>query len=270
MIETPRLLAFDIDGTLIRTSGEVSQPVRAALERAQAAGMVVGVATGRPWPQAHEVIEDAGGMDFAVCLNGAVIIEGDTGDPIAIRAMSGELAVEAARRARAVLPDVTLASDMADGRHFWELDFAPDMPMDLAAQRVSDAVAAVDGDVLTWLVAVEGMGPDEIVDQLHHQMPLGTEVRPSGLDMAEIAAFGVSKASGLQIVADRHGVRRDQVMAFGDGMNDLEMMRWAGTPVAMDNGVELVKDLSRVIAPSNDDDGVATIIDKVLDGVPLR
>lgn len=260
---TPRLLAFDIDGTLLRSDGTVSPRVIDALDAARQAGMLLSLSTGRPWPQARDVAVAAGGMDYGVCLNGAVVVGAD-GDTIALRAMTAAQACDTGHLARRILPGATLAADMADGRHFWEQDFHPQFPVDVDAVRVDDAVATVDGPVLTWLVGVSGWEPLEIISALHDHMPAGTEVRPSGLEMAEIAAFGVSKASGLQIVADRHGIRRDEVMAFGDGLNDLEMMRWAGRSVAMQNGHPTVLDIASQVAPANDDDGVAIAIEEIL------
>jgi len=260
----PRLLAFDIDGTLLRSDGSVSARVRGALDAARDLGLVLSLSTGRPWPQAFGVAADAGGMDYGVCLNGAVVVDAVEGHTLALRTMTAEQGRATGRLARDLLPDATLAADMADGRHFWERDFHPMFPVDVEAVRVDDAVSIVDGPVLTWLVGSPGWDPAEIITTLHDHMPPGTEVRPSGLDMAEIAAFGVSKASGLQIVADRHDIARDEVMAFGDGLNDLEMLRWAGHPVAMANGHPTVLDVARRIAPSNDDDGVAVVIEGVL------
>ena len=61
-----------------------------------------------------------------------------------------------------------------------------------------------------------------------------------------------------------HGIRRDEVMAFGDGLNDLEMMRWAGRSVAMQNGHPTVLDIASQVTPANDDDGVAIAIEEIL------
>ena len=206
-------------------------------------------------------------MDYGVCLNGAVVVDGVDGRQLALRSMTIEQARASALLARRLLPEVSLAADMADGRHYWELDFFPEFPVDLAAIRVRDALEMLDGPVLTWLVAVPEHDPFQIIDALHHHMPVGTEVRPSGLDVAEIAAHGVSKASGLQIVADRYHFGRDEVMAFGDGLNDIEMLRWAGHSVAMANGHERVRDLARQVAPSNDEDGVAVVLERLLETI---
>ena len=263
----PKLLAFDIDGTLIRSSGEVSQRVKAALVACREAGLILAVSTGRPWPQARVVAAEAGGMHYGVCLNGAVVVDASKGSPVAIRALSRELALEAAIIARKVLPEATLGIDMADGRHYWEEAFDPSMPVDMMVQRTDDILSCVDGDVLTWLVGSPDRDPDAVVHTLHPHMPAGTEVRPSGLDMAEIAAWGVSKASGLQIITDRHHITRDEVMAFGDGLNDLEMLAWAGHSVAMENAPAIVQRRARSVAPSNDDDGVAVVIEQLLEKI---
>jgi Cof subfamily protein (haloacid dehalogenase superfamily) len=260
----PRLLAFDIDGTLIRSDGTVSPRVVTAVAAARDAGLVLALSTGRPWPQARSIAAEAGGMNYGVCLNGAVVLDATSEHPLAVRSMTVELALATARLARELLPGVTLAADMADGRHFWELDFDPMMPVDMAAVRVADVLEEIDGPVLSWLVGVPDHDPMHTIELMHDHMPPGTEVRASGLDMAEIAAFGVSKASGLQIVADRHHIARDEVMAFGDGLNDIEMLRWAGHSVAMANGHESVRDLADHVAPTNDDDGVAVVIEALL------
>ncbi len=192
------------------------------------------------------------------------------GERIADRSMTHFEAIEAAEIARKLLPDVSLGLDMADGRHFWEHRFAPQMPADLIADlsvaRVADAVGAVDGPVLTWLVHVPDVDTLAIVNELEPYMPLGTEIRPSGLDMAEIAAAGVSKSAGLKIVCQRYGINASDVVVFGDGLNDVDMLRWAGHGVAMSNAADMVRDAADAVAPSNDDDGVAVVVEAMLAG----
>lgn len=257
------LLAFDLDGTLLAPDSTVRARVRVALEDARAAGHLLVASTGRPWPQTEPIIAAAGGMDYGVCLNGAVIMDARTGEQLAMRTMSGEAAIESALVARRLVPDVTLGADMADGRHIWEDDFDPAMPIDMSVHRVADAVEHIDGEVLTWLVG-SAMAPETVTELLRGKLPVGLEVRPSGLDMAEIASDGVNKASGLQVVGRRHGYDRDSVVAFGDGLNDLEMLSWAYHSVAMANAAPQVLNIARWQAPSNDDDGVAVVIERLL------
>ena len=271
----PRLAAFDVDGTLINRQGVLTERTASALRALAEAGVITALATGRPWPQAQSVVRQASGVSYAVCLNGAVVMDAVAGEQIADRAMTHIEAIEAAEIARKLVPDVRLGLDMADGRHVWEHDFAPVMPVDLLADisvdRVDDALSAVDGPVLTWLVHAPSVDTLAIIDELSPDMPLGTEIRPSGLDMAEIAAAGVSKSAGLEIICQRYGFDAADVLAFGDGLNDIDMLRWAGQAVAMSNAPDSVRDAADRIAPSNEDDGVAVVVEAMLapEGGPL-
>ena len=266
----PRLAAFDVDGTLLNRRSELTGRTASALGALADAGVITALATGRPWPQAQAVLRGAPGVSYAVCLNGAVVMDAVAGEQIAERAMTHFEAIEAAEIARKLVPEIRLGLDLADGRHVWEHDFAPDMPIDLLADisvaRVDDAVAAVDGPALTWLVHAPGIDTLALIDELAPEMPLGTEIRPSGLDMAEIAAAGVNKAAGLDVICQRYGIDAADTIAFGDGLNDIDMMRWAGRAVAMSNAPEAVRSAAGRVAPSNDDDGVAVVVEAILAG----
>ena len=264
------MAAFDVDGTLINRHGVLTERTAAALQALTEAGVVAALATGRPWPQAQSVLRRAPWVSYAVCLNGAVVMDAVAGEQIADRAMTHFEAIEAAEVARKLMPGIRLALDMADGRHVWEHDFAPDMPVDLlediSVARVDDALAAVDGPVLTWLVHAPGIDTLTMIDELAPDMPLGTEIRPSGLDMAEIAAAGVNKSAGLEVVCQRYGIDAAETIAFGDGLNDIDMLRWAGQAVAMSNAPAKVRAVADVVAPNHHDDGVAAVLERMLEG----
>lgn len=267
----PRLAAFDIDGTLIDRHGVLTERTAAALRALTESGVIAVLATGRPWPQAQSVLRRAPGVSYAVCLNGAVVMDAVAGEQIADRAMTHFEAIEAAEIARKLVPDIRLGLDLADGRHVWDHNFAPDMPVDLLADisvaRVDDALAAVDGPVLTWLVYAPSIDTPALIDELAPEMPLGTEIRPSGLDMAEIAAAGVNKAAGLEVICQRYGITAAETIAFGDGLNDIDMLRWAGQAVAMSNAPAEVRAVADVVAPNHHDDGVAVVIEQLLEVV---
>lgn len=270
VLSLPKLAAFDVDGTLITRDGVLTDRTAAAVEALADAGVMTVLATGRPWPQTAPVAQRARCMSYAVCLNGAVVMDATAGEMIADRAMTHTEAIEAAEITRKLLPDVRLGIDLADGRHLWEHDFAPAMPVSLVAElsvtRVDDAVAAVDGPVLTWLIDTPDIDTLTVVSELASEMPMGTEIRPSGIEMAEIAAAGVSKSTGLEIVCQRYGFERSEVMVFGDGLNDVEMLRWAGRSVAMSNGAPAVLEAADLVAPSNEEDGVAVVLEALLAG----
>jgi hydroxymethylpyrimidine pyrophosphatase-like HAD family hydrolase len=154
---------------------------------------------------------------------------------------------------------------MADGRHIWDQHFVHEFPADFAidAVRVPDAIAAVDGPVLTWLLDCKELDPLRAIEILKPRMPLGTEVRPSGLETPEIVASGVNKGSGLAEVAKMCGVDASDAWVFGDGLNDLDMFGWAGCSVAMGNAHADVVAKADLVAPSNDEDGVAVILESL-------
>ncbi len=268
--DLPRLAAFDVDGTLTSSNEGVRKRTVAALESLAEAGVITALATGRPWPQTQPVVRRLPSVSYAVCLNGAVVMDAVAEEQIADRTMTHFEAVEAAQIVRKLLPDASLGLDLADGQHYWEHSFVPGMPADLLADfsvvRVDDAIAEVNGAVLTWLVHTPARSSFEVVSELEPHMPLGTEIRHSGLDLAEIAAAGVNKAVGLEVVCQRYGIAASQVVAFGDGLNDVEMLRWAGRGVAMANALKLVQDAADHIAPTNEDDGVAAVVEAMLVG----
>ena len=266
----PRRAAFDNDGTLIGRSGVPTDRTVAALDSLAVAGVMTVIATGRPWPQVEPLVRQARGVSYAVCLNGAVVMDARACEQVADRSMTHSEAIEAGQIARKLLPDMRLGLDMADGRHLWEHDFAPDMPVgladDLKIERVADAITAVDGPVLTWLVETPGVEMMAAVRELAPEMPLGTEIRPSGLDLAEIAAYGVNKSTGLDIVCQRYSIEPADVVAFGDGLNDVDMLRWAGRSVAMSNAPPMVRAAADMVAPSNEAEGVAAVVEAMLAG----
>jgi Cof subfamily protein (haloacid dehalogenase superfamily) len=261
----PRLVAFDLDGTLLRSDGTVAPRVRAAITSLKHRGCVLVLATGRPWAQVERIAEDIGGVDYYVCLNGAVVV-GDDGSRLTERAMSRKQTRTSAELARQLIPDIALAADMADGRLIWDERFTHDFPSDFAMEvmRVPDAVVAVDGPVLTWLLDCKEFDPLRAIEILKPRMPPGTEVRPSGLETPEIVASGVNKGSGLTEVAKICGVNASDAWVFGDGLNDLDMFGWAGCSVAMGNAHADVVAKADLVASSNDEDGVAVILESLL------
>ena len=207
-----------------------------------------------------------GCVDYGVCLNGAVVIDANNERIIDRRSMSKQQAIDAAAIARNLLGNVSLAADMADGSHIWEHSFVSDFPPGLVieAKKVDDALSVIDGPVLTWLVDAPNHPGLSAVGILTGRLPEGTEVRPSGLGTPEIVLTGVSKASGLTLISNAHSIASSEVMAFGDGLNDLEMLKWAGRSIAMANGHQQALESAAEIAPANDADGVAEILERLL------
>jgi len=261
----PELIAFDLDGTLLRSDGSLSPRVRQAVREIKNRGCVIVLSTGRPWRAVAKTVERLGVVDYCVCLNGASLHKPD-GQLLKLTAMTEQQTRESAQLARRLIPGVALAADMADGRHIWDEHFTHDFPADfsMAPFRVPDAISALDGPVLTWLLDCKAVAPMKAIEAMSAQMPEGTEVRPSGLETPEIVASGVSKGTGLNEVAALNAIDASNAWVFGDGLNDLEMFLWAGHSVAMRNGHPKVLSMAADIAPSHDEDGVAVVLEHLL------
>ena len=155
---------------------------------------------------------------------------------------------------------------MADGRHIWDEHFIHDFPPDFEINptRVADALTAIDGPVLTWLLDCKEVDPRKVISDLTGLLPPAIEVRPSGLETPEIVKAGVSKGSGLNSVAQKIGIDSAESWAFGDGLNDIEMFQWAGRSFAMGNGHPTVLSIADQVLPSHDDDGIAMALEALL------
>ncbi len=284
-LHIPRMLAFDIDGTLLRNDGSLSQRVIDCIGELRDRGFILTVATGRPWLATRDVIEALGAMMYAVCLNGTVVMDVPTNQLLQARAMSTQQACDTARLARRLLPGVRLAADLSDGRHIWDHGFATEMPetMLIEINRVANAEEVVyqEGvEVLTWLVEQEGamisgtdlnagyrdiyQDAEHIIATLSPEIEPGLAVRHSGIGPAEIGLAGVSKASALEWIANEHDISSVDVMAFGDGFNDVEMLTWAGQSFAMANATPEVRGYANRVTLDNEADGVAVVLEELL------
>lgn len=232
----PRLIATDMDGTLLHWDDTVSPDTVAELERWRADGVPIVLATGRP-PRWMARIRDVLRHGTAVCCNGAVlldlasfrILDEDALEPAVLREVTAEL--------RTHQPDIWFAVEYGlEFRH--EPIYLP--RWDLAAPGV--AVATLDELVshpaAKLLARHESMPRDEFVILVEEVVGERATVTVSSTDaLAEISALGVTKASGLAKVAAQHGVGPEDVVVFGDMPNDIAAFEWVrdggGRAVAM-------------------------------------
>ncbi|BCJ65557.1 HAD family hydrolase [Polymorphospora rubra] len=268
MGKLPRLIATDLDGTLLRADRTISARTVEVLERMSAAGSRVVAVTGRPVRWLAVVFAQLDAPLPAVCANGAVVYD-PVGDEI-LRAdpLAPALLAEVVDRLRAEIPGVMFAVEIEDGRRMvheaawptlWE-DGDPmirlaDLPDDLlaapAVKLLARASAHQDPDAFAKLVAGALAGLAE-----------ATHSSRSGL--VEISAAGVTKAAGLAWLCARYGVAADEVVAFGDMPNDVPMLTWAGTAVAVANAHPAVRRIADQVTLSHEEDGVAAYLEKLL------
>lgn len=274
MMPLYRLLALDLDGTLLGPLGTISAATRAAVIRAQTHGVAIVIATGRTFSMLRHFCYDLTLTAPQVTLNGAAIVAPDTGMPTALTP----------------LPDAAVWPIVS----FLEEDAFPTALFDFSR------VWILRGNPYADRVVPPGLGYPELLANWHdfRQRPTGNPLQsttkivaidsPRRIDhlrpRAE-QAFGkdfyvaqtadhllefhhpaVSKGAGLAAVAAQLGIARAQIVACGDSHNDISMLHYAACGVAMGNASAEVKAIATYTAPSNAEDGIVWVIDRLLNG----
>jgi hypothetical protein len=260
----PRLIATDLDGTVVRTDGSVSARTIAALSRIERAGGMLVFVTGRPPRWMRDIATAVGHQGIAICANGAVVYDLHSETIVRARLIEPPILAMAVERLRAADPDLTFAVE-------YESHFVFETSYDLGRW---DARAlggrAVDGETLvsrsgTKLLALHpSADPDLLTVQAQKAVgDLVTVTHSSGRGLLEMSAYGVTKASALSELCAQHGITAAEVVAFGDMPNDLPMLMWAGTSYGVANAHRDVLEAVTRRTARNDDDGVAEVLERL-------
>ncbi|MFJ5882999.1 HAD family hydrolase [Kitasatospora cineracea] len=264
----PRLIATDLDGTLLCSGGTVTARTAAALAAAEAAGVQVVFVTGRPPRWMRHLGPHIGGHGVAICSNGGAVVDVRRGELLETHPLDPAGALTVVDRLRAELPGTAFAFEFPGGFArepeynvvMWESD--QDHPVGTAAELF--AGGRVDG-LFKLLGKHPDLGPDEFLDRARAAVgPLAEVTRSSPIPLIEISAPGVTKASSLARWCAQQGIGADEVVAFGDMPNDLEMLAWAGRSYAVANAHPLVLAAVAHHTVSNEQDGVAAVIETLL------
>lgn len=257
-------MAVDLDGTLLRSDGTVSDRTVAALRVAEAAGARVVLVTGRPPRFVTSLAERTGGHETVICGNGGLVWDLASGTAVSVDGIEPDLVLAVAGQIRALVPGVLFAVEQVRG-----ISREPDWPtLDRAhdgGARVGALADLVDAPVVKLLVRGPA-GSDvtqlrEVVAGVAAGRLEVTWSVPGDVPLVEVSARGVDKGTALARLAAGLGVDAADAVAFGDMPNDVAMLRWAGTGVAMGQAhPDLVAVADRVTA-SNDEDGVALVLE---------
>ena len=255
----PRLVATDLDGTLVRSDGTVSDYTAEVLAAVEALGVPVVFVTGRPLRWTEEVFEHVGAHGLAVVSNGALVWDVARHRPALERPIQPELGLEVCELLRAALPGTTYAVETLAGIDL-EPGFLERVTLPEGSRR-APIDELFDRPALKLLARHERLAPQEFWD-LAEQAVAGRLVITwsSATSLLEISAPEVTKASTLAMVAADLGLGPADVLAFGDMPNDLPMLAWAGSAYAMANAHPTVLEVAHHVAPSNDEDGVARVL----------
>jgi hydroxymethylpyrimidine pyrophosphatase-like HAD family hydrolase len=282
-----KLIAIDIDGTLLpSTGGRITERTRQALLEAQTAGIEIVIATGRRQTYAAPLIDPVGLRSETILItsNGTVtrtlagrridrfFLPLDTARSLceALRQFGGlsvftfdregpsELALESIDRlGTRILPWV-------DANRPWIREFVP------LERAFDDGDAPVQGMICGSIegmrLAETGLASNGFAGQIQMHR---TEYPVRDLSILDILPPGCSKGVALRALAATRGIAREEIMAIGDNFNDLEMLNFAGHRVVMGNGapdlLQLARERSWEIAATNDEDGVAQVLESILE-----
>lgn len=253
----PRLVASDLDGTLLRRDGSLSDRSVRAITGAEAAGATVVLVTGRPPRWIHTIVERLGHHGVALCANGALVYDLEARQVLSSDTIDLGTAAEIVRRIRRSCPGAVFAVETPAHLGIepaWTVDFA--LP---AGTHVADALELLTAPPVKILARLDAERPfDAALAQATTELDGLAEVTWSGgKHLLEMSAPGVTKGVALAALADRLGIAAVDALAFGDMPNDIPMLRWAGRGLAVANAHPTVREIADGVVGANDDDGVA-------------
>ena len=259
-----RMIATDLDGTLLRTDGTLSERVRHSIKGAREAGIEVVPATGRPRMVAEDVIARLRFLDYWVFANGSVTWHQGRRELIRGFWIDAELARSLITKIRVALPSAGFAVEFEDDVAY-EAGFEKVVPQLPAVPPSVDLLDRIDRRVQKVLVFDGTKSIDELFDQVSRVVDGDGAASYSGLSFVELAAGLVTKATAVEMLAADFGISVDEVASFGDNHNDVAMLSWSGRSYAMANASDDAKEAATEIIGFNDDDAVADKIDELVD-----
>lgn len=260
-----KLVATDLDGTLLREDSTVSPRTREALAAATAAGAAHIIVTGRAVPWTRRILDDLGYDGLAVCGQGAQVYHAGEHRLLTSVTLDRQLAGAALAKIEAEVGPLALAvsQDGLDG----EVLFGPGYRVHegpLASVAEDDPVKMFSAPLNKVYIQHPELDDDELTRIARAAVGDMVAVVMAGAGVVEILPLGLSKATGLSLAARRLGVKAADTIAFGDMPNDIPMFGWARHGVAMANAHRELKAVADEVTASNEDDGIAVVLEKLL------
>lgn len=261
-----KLVAIDLDETLLSPKKEISQQNIDAIKRAQQAGAKVIIATGRPYFTAKKYLEQLDYDDLAIMYGGSLIIKYPSEEIIESHPLSDE--------------QIKKTIDFAKRNHMFIQTYDKDRILYEKREDIFDyyakgnAVEGYEADIynhdyemcLKTLIIEEADKAEAVLEKARKEFDGELAVTKSSLRYIEFNVLGISKAKALAKVAQYYGVKQEEVIAIGDNSNDESMIEYAGLGVSMGNGTEGLKKIANYICPTNAESGVAHVIRKFILG----
>ena len=269
-MQIPKLVVFDVDGTLLDWHGNMTDATKRTLTRLRAAGIPLALATGRPMAIADHTLHTVGGADWMACGNGSTLFEVATGQLLRDRCLPEGVAAPIVTGMRVRLPGVGFALEVGN-TVIEEHGFNRRVPEDPIGAPVGDVLVALrsnPGPVRRLISFHDDYDHrlDELAAVLDGFLPADCQIQFAGLPIVDVSPLGDHKAAALEVLVQHLGIEPADVIAFGDGRNDVEMLEWAGVGVAMGNARADVQVVADHVTAHIDDGGIAAFLDPLLDG----
>ena len=267
-----RLIALDLDGTLLNDAKELTERTQRALEAASRSGIEVVLSTGRPVTALPQEVAHFPYIKYALTADGARIENLRTGELL----FEGLIPKEMVRPIYDIFDDYDVIEEIyikgqgyISERDIDHLEEYTTNPAHAAyarrtRKRVEDIHDLLDQDIDKAHALFKSFEDREDAMRRIRQIA-DLELCDAFPINLEVSAPGINKGEGLKILGEKLGIETKDMMAFGDSNNDAAMLQTAGVAVVMDNAYESVKEMADVIAPSNEEDGVAAVIEQMLE-----
>jgi HAD superfamily hydrolase (TIGR01484 family) len=268
-VQTPKLVASDVDGTLLDPMELVTPRTAAVIARTQAAGTAFVLASGRPPRWIPKVAAAAGVSGYALCANGAVLYDIAADRVLSSDTLAPQVLGDLVHAVSAALPRSRVATErigdsaLALAGHEFAAETGYEHPWPGDSVFTASRAEVLGRAAVKLLIRHTGMASAEQAEAVGAVLGDVVDITySSSIGMVELSPAGVTKASGLATLTQRLGVPAESVIAFGDMPNDVPMLRWAGHGVAMANAHPDALAVADEVTGSNSDDGVAQVLER--------
>lgn len=265
-----KLIAIDLDGTLYNSQHQLTERGREAVHKAKNSGIQPVIVTGRGRRGAENALEALGLELPYICSAGALVRPGRQGQAWHSWPFQAHDEISHIIDFCRANPGTGLIGETPEGTPLW---FGPDSMNEVMdpltsreafrSQRTQEPETDFDRPLLKVTLAAEPNLLAQAETVLRQHCP-SLHYTYAGIQYIDLTAEGVNKGAALAALAEQLDLYPDQIAAIGDQCIDLKMLQYAGLPVAMQNAVPELKEVAHWIAPSNDEDGVAWVIEKIL------
>lgn len=260
-----KFIALDVDGTLMTSKRTITDSTRNAIEAARKKGVIVSISSGRPYVGVGPIAKGLGLNAPMIAYNGGMIVDSSTDQIIYECSMKPDHARKVIADAKE--EDTTLIIWSKDKLYVNRIDDRVESYIqisDVVPHLIEDYEALIVQGItkLLWIDELDTIEAFREIYRTKYRERLNV-VRSLPMFL-EFVDKGVSKAEAMKRIGERHGIRQEEMIAIGDGDNDLEMLEYAGLGIAMGNAHDEVKRAADAVTASNDEDGIAKAIQKYI------